>query len=59
VAEQEAYMREAIPYLETNPNVFRYAWFSAGPIPRAKLVEDDGSPTALGDVYASLPAACD
>lgn len=58
VAEQEAYMRAAIPYLEASPHVFRYAWFSAGPIPNAKLIADDGSPTALGQVYLDLPSDC-
>jgi hypothetical protein len=58
VAQQEAYMRVAIPYLESNPHVFRYSWFSADPIPNAKLVNSDGSPTALGQVYASLAPAC-
>jgi hypothetical protein len=57
-ADQEAYMRAAIPYLESNPNVYRYSWFSADPIPNAKLVNADGSPTALGQVYMSLPGAC-
>ncbi len=57
-AQQEAFMRAAIPYLETQPNVFRYAWFSADPIPNAKLINSDGSPTALGQVYISLPANC-
>jgi len=59
VADQEAYMREAIPYLEENPNVFRYSWFSAGPIPNAKLINDDGTPTALGQTYIDLPQSCD
>ena len=58
-ADQEAYMRAAVPYLEANPHVFRYSWFSADPIPNAKLVADDGSPTALGQVYLGLPASCD
>lgn len=57
-AQQEAYMRAAIPYLESNPHVFRYSWFSADPIPNAKLVNSDGSPTALGQVYLSLAGAC-
>jgi hypothetical protein len=57
-ADQEAYMRAAIPYLEGNPNVFRYSWFSADPIPNAKLVNGDGSPTALGQVYIDLPQNC-
>ena len=58
-AQQEAYMRAAIPYLEGNPKVFRYSWFSADPIPNAKLVNSDGSPTALGQVYIGLPQNCD
>jgi putative glycosyl hydrolase len=58
VADQEAYMRAAIPYLESNPNVFRYSWFSADPIPNAKLINGDGSPTALGQVYLDLPQGC-
>ena len=56
--EQEAYMRAAVPYLEANPHVFRYAWFSADPIPEARLVAPDGSPTALGQVYRDLPQNC-
>jgi cytochrome c1 len=57
-ADQEAYMREAVPYLEANSHVFRYSWFSADPIPNAKLVADDGTPTALGNVYLGLDGAC-
>jgi len=58
VAGQEAYMRAAIPYLESNPHVYRYSWFSADPIPNAKLINADGSPTALGSVYAGLAGDC-
>jgi hypothetical protein len=58
VAGQEAYMRAAIPYLESNPHVFRYSWFSATPIPNARLVNDDGSPTALGLTYIGLDGDC-
>jgi hypothetical protein len=57
-ADQEKYMRAAIPYLEGNPNVYRYSWFSAGPIPNAQLLSSDGSPTALGKVYIDLAGAC-
>jgi hypothetical protein len=58
VANQETFMRAAVPYLESNAHVFRYSWFSAGPIPSAKLINDDGSPTALGKVYAGLEQSC-
>jgi hypothetical protein len=55
VAGQEKYMREAIPILEARSDVFRYSWFSADPIPNARLLNADGSPTDLGKVYLSLP----
>jgi hypothetical protein len=58
VAQNEAFMRAAIPYLENNPNVFRYSWFSANPIPNARLVNSDGTPTSLGQLYISLPQNC-
>ncbi|HEX4336427.1 MAG TPA: glycoside hydrolase family protein [Polyangiaceae bacterium] len=57
-ADNEKYMRAAIPYLESNTHVFRYSWFSAGPIPNAKLINDDGTPTDLGKVYIGLDGAC-
>jgi hypothetical protein len=58
VADQEVYMKQAVPYLESNPNVFRYSWFSASPIPNALLMNSDGTLTALGSVYVSLPQSC-
>jgi hypothetical protein len=58
VADQTAYMQQAVPYLEGNPNVARYAWFSATPIPNAVLENPDGSLTALGTTYASLQETC-
>jgi hypothetical protein len=57
-AAQETFMRAAVPYLEGNPKVFRYSWFSADPIPNGRLVNSDGSPTALGQVYIGLAGAC-
>lgn len=60
VAGQEKYLREAIPILEARADVFRYSWFSAAPIPNARLLNDDSSPTELGKVYLDLPhgSAC-
>jgi len=55
VAGQERYMREAIPVLENDANVFRYSWFSASPIPEARLFDDAGKLSALGRVYVGLP----
>ena len=57
-AEQKAYMQAAVPYLENNPHVFRYSWFSAGPIATAELTNSDGSLTDLGKNYVSLPQNC-
>lgn len=54
-AGQESYMRAAVPVLEAAPNVFRYAWFSAAPIPEARLFDDAGKLTSLGRVYVGLP----
>jgi hypothetical protein len=58
VADQTAYMKAAVPYLESNPNVFRYSWFSASAIPNAQLANTDGSPTALGTTYVGLAQSC-
>jgi Glycosyl hydrolase catalytic core len=58
VADQTAYMEAAVPYLEGNPNIFRYSWFSAAPIPNAELAKSDGSLTALGATYVGLPENC-
>ena len=57
-AQQETFMRAAIPYLESNPHVFRYSWFSASPVPNGVLMNSDGSPNALGQVYAGLAQSC-
>jgi hypothetical protein len=57
-ASQEAFMRAAVPYLENNPKIFRYSWFSADPIPNARLINANGTPTALGQVYIGLPQNC-
>ena len=37
-----------------------HAWFSASPIPNARLFDDAGALTSLGRVYVGLPhdAAC-
>jgi hypothetical protein len=41
VADQMTYMKAAVPYLESNPSVFRYSWFSASSIPNAQLANPD------------------
>jgi hypothetical protein len=58
IDQQKAYMQGAIPWLENNPHIYRYSWFSADPIPNAELVNPDGTLTDLGNTYVNLPANC-
>jgi len=61
---QMAYMREAIPLLESDPDVEMYAWFSyfsnqwnhpvGGVTGDAGLVLADGTLSALGSLYATF-----
>jgi len=58
---QDAYMREAVPILEADPQVFRYAWFIGRSYPEVEsynLFDAPGERTALGDTYVSLDGAC-
>jgi hypothetical protein len=58
VADQKAYMQAAVPYLESNPHVYRYSWYSANGIPNALLQNPDGTLTDLGKTYVALPQSC-
>lgn len=62
LANQEAYMKAAVPYLENEPAVARYAWFSGrtSAIPNVNLLGASGQLTELGQIYVSLPqnSAC-
>ncbi len=53
-AGQEQYMRQAVPILENDPDVYRYAWFSGPSIAAAQLIGNDGTLTHLGQVYIGL-----
>jgi Glycosyl hydrolase catalytic core len=59
--QQKAYMQAAVPWLESNPHVMKYAWFSADGIPNALLANPDagGALTALGQTYVSLAQSCE
>ena len=59
VARQKSYLSAAVAYLESEPAVARYAWFSGrtGAIPNANLLGDSGQLTELGQLYVGLPAA--
>ena len=58
---QQQYMRDALPILEADPQVFRYAWFiarsSTAGTPYALLAEP-GRLSALGESYVGLDGAC-
>jgi hypothetical protein len=58
VAEQQAYMQAAVPYLEGNAHVYRYSWFSSSTIAPALLMNADGSLTTLGTTYVGLAETC-
>ncbi|UYZ63108.1 glycosyl hydrolase [Hymenobacter weizhouensis] len=57
-AVQQKYMLDAVNYLEKEPAVFRYAWFSGrnNEIPNINLLGGSGQLTALGQQYVRLPA---
>jgi hypothetical protein len=50
------YMKEAIPILENDPDVFRYSWFATrvGINPDISLLGSDGVLTKLGQLYTSM-----
>jgi hypothetical protein len=55
---QKKYMTDAVTYLESEPAVFRYSWFSArnNEIPNINLLGASGVLTELGRLYVTLPA---
>ncbi|UOQ72256.1 glycosyl hydrolase [Hymenobacter cellulosilyticus] len=55
---QKKYLTDAVNYLENEPAVFRYAWFSGrnNEIPNINLLAPaSGQLTELGQLYVSLP----
>jgi hypothetical protein len=59
-AGEKAYMDQAVPYLESEPAVFRYAWFTGrANSTRVNLLSTtSGQLTPLGAEYTSLAPAC-
>jgi len=60
--EQDAYMKEVLPMLDTNENVFRYTWYSSRNIPNeqnggSNLLSDDGKLTSTGVIFRDTPDA--
>jgi Glycosyl hydrolase catalytic core len=60
-AAQEAYMKAAVPVLEADPKVFRYAWFIGRSSPGASsydLLSTPGTLSPLGNTYVGFSGAC-
>lgn len=59
--EQIAFMEDAVAFLESDPRIERYAWFSGRfeGIPFVDLLDGDGALTALGRAYVNAPTAAD
>lgn len=58
--DQINYMIGAVDYLESNPDIFRYAWFiGRGPginnYPYIDILGDNGELTPIGEVYKQMP----
>lgn len=60
-AEQDSYLKEVLPYLDSSEAVFRYVWFTARNVPNrqnggSNLLPSDSLsmiPTSTGEIYAS------
>lgn len=57
LATQQNYMQDAVHYLEYEPAVFHYAWFSGrnNEIPYINMLGNDGQLTSLGQAYVKAP----
>lgn len=61
VAEQKAFLQDAVTYLEATPRIERYAWFAgrADNVPYVDLLGDSGKLTDLGQAYLNAPVNAD
>lgn len=57
LAEQKEFLVDALAYLENEPRIAKYAWFSgrADNVRHASLLGDDGELNELGQAYVSAP----
>jgi hypothetical protein len=60
-AEQQAFLEDAVAYLEAEPRIERYAWFSgrATNVPYVDLLGNSGQLTPLGAAYVNAPRNAD
>jgi Glycosyl hydrolase catalytic core/F5/8 type C domain len=59
-AAASSYLSAALPYLESEPAVARYAWFTgrSASSPWINLLGASGQLTALGEQYVTAPQSC-
>jgi len=59
--DQKAFLVDAVKYLESDPRIARYAFFSgrADNVGHASLLGADGQLTSIGQAYVDAPATCD
>ena len=60
-ADELAFMQEALPILEADPRIFRYAWFTGRSSSQPSLdllAADSGVLTPLGQQYVGAAGAC-
>ena len=57
LAEQKAFLQDAVAYLEQEPRIERYAWYSgrADNMTNVDLLGNDGQLTELGKAYVNAP----
>lgn len=60
LAQQEAFMKAAVPWLESDSHIMRYAWYSepdaANSSNQSLLIGSELTP--LGQIYVNLPSSC-
>jgi hypothetical protein len=61
VAEQRAFLEDAVTYLEATPRIERYAWFAgrADNVPYVDLLGASGELSELGQAYVNAPTNAD
>jgi hypothetical protein len=57
LSETQAFMNSIIPWLESQPQVARYAWFSGTNVPNSVIIQN-GQLTTLGQSYVAFPGTC-
>lgn len=57
LSETQAFMLSIVPWLESQPQVARYAWFSGTNVPNSVIVQN-GQLTPLGQIYVAFPGTC-